>query len=132
MFFIISEKNEERMNFHIGELIRDRAKLLRIGPTELGAKIETSKQNVYGIFKRRSIDTELLSKICKALEHDFFADISDFLHQKKADQNAAAISEPKLASDANLQTELAYLISNNLLIVENNGHLKAEINNLKR
>ena len=67
------------MDFHIGELIRERAKSLRIGPTELGSKIETSKQNVYGIFKRRSIDTELLAKISKALEYDFFVDISKAL-----------------------------------------------------
>ena len=45
---------------------------MRIGPTELGALINTSKQNVYGIFKRKSIDTQLLAKISRALAHDFF------------------------------------------------------------
>lgn len=60
------------MEIHIGSMIRQRAKELRIGPTELGSKINTSKQNVYGIYKRRSIDTRLLMKISSALDFDFF------------------------------------------------------------
>ena len=60
------------MKLHIGEKIKERAKELRIGPTELGKAINTSKQNIYGIFKRESIDTGLLQKICKALDFDFF------------------------------------------------------------
>lgn len=57
---------------HIGEKVRARAKELRIGPTELGRMIKTSKQNVYGIYLRESIDTALLQKLGKALEFDFF------------------------------------------------------------
>jgi hypothetical protein len=58
---------------HIGEKIRARAKDLRVGPTELARQIKTSKQNVYGIYRRASIDTELLQKLSRALEFDFFA-----------------------------------------------------------
>jgi len=58
---------------HIGEKVKARAKELRIGPTELARKIRTSKQNVYGIYSRESIDTALLQKLSKALEFDFFA-----------------------------------------------------------
>ena len=61
------------MSIHIGEKIKQRAKELRMGPTELGQLINTSKQNVYGIFKRHSIDTDLLQKISKALQYDFFS-----------------------------------------------------------
>ena len=60
------------MKIHIGEKIKQRAKELRIGPTELGRMINTSKQNIYGIFKRESIDTALLEKLGKALKYDFF------------------------------------------------------------
>ena len=60
------------MKIHIGEKIKERAKELRIGPTELAGVINTSKQNIYGIFKRESIDTALLHKISKALNFDFF------------------------------------------------------------
>ncbi len=57
----------------IGEKIKERAEELRIGPTELGRMIKTSKQNVYSIFERDSIDTLLLQKLSKALEFDFFS-----------------------------------------------------------
>ena len=60
------------MAINIGERIKQRAKELRIGPTELGKLINTSKQNVYGIYKRKSIDTEMLRKLSKALTCDFF------------------------------------------------------------
>ena len=60
------------MSVHIGEKIKQRAKELRIGPTELGKLIFTSKQNMSGIFKRKSVDVELLRKLSKALTYDFF------------------------------------------------------------
>lgn len=60
------------MNVHIGEKIKKRAKELKIGSTELGSLINTTKQNVYGIYKRPSIDVQLLYDISKALKLDFF------------------------------------------------------------
>ena len=57
----------------IGEKIKIRAEELRIGPTELGRMIKSSKQNVYSIFERDSIDTLLLQKLSKALDFDFFS-----------------------------------------------------------
>lgn len=57
---------------HIGEKIEARAKELGVGATALARKIGTSKQNVYGIYQRTSIDTDLLVKLGKALEFDFF------------------------------------------------------------
>ena len=60
------------MAIHIGEKIKERAKDLRVGPTELGKLINTSKQNIYTIYKRRSLDAELLKKISAALKFDFF------------------------------------------------------------
>jgi hypothetical protein len=68
------------MDIHIGTLIQERARILRIGPTELGIMIDTSKQNIYGIFKRQSIDTQLLFRISQALKHDFFQYHSKMLH----------------------------------------------------
>lgn len=47
-----------------------------MGPTELGRRLGTSKQNVYGIFKRDSIDTELLHRIGTILGQDFFMTLS--------------------------------------------------------
>lgn len=57
---------------HLGSLIKQRAEALGIGPTKLASLINTSKQNVYGIYKRKSVDSELLALICSALKYDFF------------------------------------------------------------
>lgn len=56
----------------IGQKVEARAKELRIGPTELARKIKSSKQNVYNIYKRHSIDTDLLVRLSKVLDCDFF------------------------------------------------------------
>ncbi len=58
---------------HIGDKIKNRAKDLRLGPTELAKIINTSKQNIYGIYKRNSVDSDLLFDLSKALDTDFFA-----------------------------------------------------------
>lgn len=61
------------MSLHIGEKIKARAKELRIGPTELASLVNTSKQNIYGIYKRKTLDSDLLKKLSLALKHDFFS-----------------------------------------------------------
>lgn len=56
----------------IGEKVEARAKEVRMGPTELARKIKSTKQNVYNIYKRHSIDTALLQRLGKVLDFDFF------------------------------------------------------------
>ena len=41
--------------------------------TEFASLINRDRQVIYDIFKRESIDTELLQQISKVLNHDFFA-----------------------------------------------------------
>lgn len=79
------------MAINIGEKIKARAKELRIGPTELGKMINTSKQNIYGIYKRKSLDTYTLSKLSTALKFDFFA-----LFGQSDDETPALITSESL------------------------------------
>ena len=62
---------------HIGELIRQRLCEIERTPTWLARKINCDRTNIYKIFQRASIDTELLSRISKALEYNFFVDLSE-------------------------------------------------------
>src|SRR6266704_172498 len=78
------------MALHIGEKIKARAKELRIGPTELAGMINTSKQNVYGIYKRKTLDSELLRKISLVLKFDFFSAYYDKHWQKNFQEGQAA------------------------------------------
>lgn len=57
---------------HIGEKIRLVLEKKKISKAEFARMIDTSRENVYGIFKRESIDTALLEKISAVLEYNFF------------------------------------------------------------
>lgn len=61
------------MSIHIGKYIRFQADLKKIGATELGKLLNKSRETIYDIFDRESVDTELLLACCKVLNHDFFA-----------------------------------------------------------
>lgn len=62
---------------HIGKQIQ--AKLLEQERTPgwLARKINCDHTNIYKIFRRASIDTELLGRISLALGHDFFMELSE-------------------------------------------------------
>ena len=60
------------MPVHIGSKIKQITDKKGVNITEFSRRINTSRENVYGIFKRKTIDTGLLEKISKVLEHDFF------------------------------------------------------------
>ncbi len=60
------------MSIHIGQLIKEKVTEKRLSQEALGKMINTTKQNVGNIYKRRSIDTQLLLKLCVVLEYNFF------------------------------------------------------------
>ena len=60
------------MAIHIGKEIRKQADKHKIGATELGKLLNKSRETVYDIFERESVDTELLLVCCRVLSHDFF------------------------------------------------------------
>ncbi len=60
------------MAIHIGKQIRVQADLRKIGATKLGKLLNKSRETIYDIFQRESVDTELLLACCKVLNHDFF------------------------------------------------------------
>jgi transcriptional regulator with XRE-family HTH domain len=57
---------------HIGKKIKSQLTVRKISVLDFSNKINTNRNNVYNIFTRQSIDTELLYKICIILNHDFF------------------------------------------------------------
>ncbi|MBX9852824.1 MAG: helix-turn-helix domain-containing protein [Cytophagaceae bacterium] len=60
------------MMVHIGKKIKEVFKNAGLTVTEFARRINTSRENVYGVFRRKSVDTEMLTKISKALNYDFF------------------------------------------------------------
>lgn len=67
---------------HIGNCIRE--KLMESGHsvTWFASKICCTRTHVYKIFQKSNIDTELLERICRVLDYNFFEDISNNLDKK--------------------------------------------------
>jgi transcriptional regulator with XRE-family HTH domain len=70
------------MEQKVGSIIKQ--VLLDTGMTkaEFARRLNTSNQNVHGIFRRSNFDTELLQKIGKILNHDFFQYYQDKTEEK--------------------------------------------------
>lgn len=55
--------------------------------SEFGRRINKSRENIYSIYSRKSIDTALLQKISEVLEHNFFQyhykSIEEFIEKAK-------------------------------------------------
>lgn len=99
---------------HIGTKIKERAEELKMRPTDLANRINTSKQNLYGIFKRQSIDSELLSEISRVLDYDFF----------QYYQHSSGHKPNVLDPESDVYSDIAGLKAENKL-------LRAEVNALK-
>ena len=56
----------------IGKLIQKRLKERGMSNAEFARRINTHVRNVYDIFRRKSIDTDLLVTIGSVLDYDFF------------------------------------------------------------
>lgn len=61
------------MAIHIGKKIKEEIYQQGVSVTAFAKKINRSRNVVYNIFERESIDTDLLNKISKALNCDFFS-----------------------------------------------------------
>ncbi len=65
---------------HIGKLIEEELRRQERTVTWLSRKIHCDRRNVYKIFARPYIDTDLLMRLCNILQKDFFAYFSSKLH----------------------------------------------------
>ena len=61
------------MVIHIGKKIKEELYKHNISVSDFAKKINRSRNVVYDIFGRKSIDTDLLNKICRVLNYDFFS-----------------------------------------------------------
>ena len=119
------------MSVHIGQKIKEQIKKRGTSVSELARRISTSRENIYSIFKRETIDTGLLYKIGIALDIDFFTYYADV----NSTTNFAEDPEPYLANkksqmeheNAALKKELESVKSENKFLREINGLLKEKL-----
>lgn len=66
------QQNKVRPRLHIGNLIKAELERQERTVSWFARKLNCDRSNVYKIFKRSTIDTELLLRISKILHYDFF------------------------------------------------------------
>lgn len=64
-------------NVHIGRLVQSVFDKSGMSVSELSRQLHCERTNVYTIFKRRTIDIELLAKLSLILKHNFLNDAVD-------------------------------------------------------
>ena len=67
----------------IGQLIKEVASSKGLSQKQFGEKINRTKQAVASIYKRSTIEIELLMLISNVLEYDFFAQLYEKEHLRK-------------------------------------------------
>ncbi len=68
---------------HIGKLIRKRMEEQQITIVWLAKHLSCSRTNVYKLLNKYSLDTEILAKISKLLDFDFFSLYSEEIRKDK-------------------------------------------------
>ncbi|MCD6067149.1 MAG: hypothetical protein K0S33_1975 [Bacteroidetes bacterium] len=113
---------------HIGKKIKEELYKQQVSVGAFAKKINRSRQVVYNIFERESIDTELLSKISEVLKFDFFSMYDQQKHQTAEEKNnklkeETAILEQKIKW---LEVEIQYLKKLNALLESQHEILKSK------
>ena len=81
-----SRVSQEFETVHIGKIIEEEFRRQERSVSWLSRKINCDRRNVYNIFKRASIDTDLLFRLSIALEKDFFVYFSSDLQTANSQQ----------------------------------------------
>ncbi len=72
---------------HIGQLIKQKVKEQHRSTVWLSRQLSYSRTNVYKIYEKSSVDTEVLLRISAILGYDFFSVYSNELNYRKTVSN---------------------------------------------
>ena len=67
----------------IGILIKEELEKQERSITWFARKLSCDRSNIYRLFQKESIDTNLLVRISILLGKDFFSDLSDYVKEKE-------------------------------------------------
>lgn len=92
------------MSYHLGAEIRKILKQRGMTVSEFARRINKSRENIYSIFKRKSLDTELLKNISAVLHYDFFNRTA----VRRKVEGSGLVEEPKPAY-SKMEREIEFL-----------------------
>jgi transcriptional regulator with XRE-family HTH domain len=116
------------MSKNIGALIKKALKERGMPVTEFARRINYSRENVYSIFRRKSIDTALLTKISKVLDVDF-----TFYLLPPADANSASDQKfQPYKKTRNVKNEMIIMEEQLKSVLKENATLREKIKMLEK
>lgn len=118
------------MALHIGKVVRKHLEEAGMTKSEFARRLETSPQNIYGIFKRKSIDTQLLKEISNVLNYDFFQYYTTAALVVQEEKAAYGVKD-KVFTALDLQREVEKL-RKDLEIMKNENQYLKEIHQLMK
>ncbi len=71
----------------IGTLIKEEFERQERSISWFARKLSCDRSNVYRLFQRETIDTGVLTRISLILHHDFFADLSAGVEERRSSQD---------------------------------------------
>lgn len=72
----------------IGYLIKEELNKQERSISWFARKLSCDRSNIYRLFQKESIDTNLLTRISILLKHDFFSDLSENVKEKYLSQDS--------------------------------------------
>ena len=63
------------MKVHAGEKVKECFEASGLSVSEFARRLNCHRQNVFDIFRRKTIDVTLLQRISRVLEHDFVSEL---------------------------------------------------------
>jgi len=115
------------MSFHIGKLILKHLEGMGMNKSEFARRIGVTPQNVYSIFRRKSISTDLLFRISRVLDYDFF----QYYTSSRSSYMLAAEDGKMIVSAHDLESTIDGLRKECELLRQENHYLK-QLNDLMR
>lgn len=82
--------------FHLGHKIKTVFEQKQMSVSEFARQIHCERTNVYTIFNRTTIDTDLLARISRVLEYNFFEDVMN-------EYGLTALFSPQLNIQINME-----------------------------
>ncbi|MBL7912199.1 MAG: hypothetical protein JNJ41_14155 [Bacteroidia bacterium] len=117
------------MAIHIGKKIREELFRQGVSVIDFAKRINRSRNVVYNIFERESIDTALLNKIGKELKCDFFSLYSIQKEYNNSNTKSYFVNEPNTLYNK-IQSEEIKTLQKQIEVLQNEVNYLKKINGL--
>ena len=120
----MSEINNQPALIHIGQKIQEVFDQKGLKLTDFADQLGTVRQNVYRIFKKRHLDTGLLTKISQVLSHNFF----QYYCQEGDHDSLSDLQVQKLEEEISLSKKEIDYLKKIIMLMEERAELVQQIN----